>query len=239
MKASRITISNMIKFQNVTKIYKSYKKPVVALEDVSFEVGQGEFASVVGKSGAGKTTIVKLLVGQETPTRGRIFFKGLDITKLKPAALQKIRRKIGVCYQDYKLLQAKTVRENLSYIMQVIGAAESSIARDIPQVLELVNLAERSGDFPEQLSGGEKQRLAIARALVHRPEVIVADEPTGNLDLYNTYEIINLLKKIHQLGTTILLLTHDKGVIDALQKRVITLEEGRVVNDDPQGKFIL
>lgn len=229
----------MIKFQNVSKIYKSGNEPVYALSDISFEVEKGEFVSIVGKSGAGKTTIVKLLIGGEPPTKGNIFFEGVDISRARTSSLQKIRRKIGVCYQDYKLLEAKTVKENLSYIMQVIGVSDKSIARDIPQVLELVDLGARVNNFSQELSGGEQQRLAIARALIHRPEVMIADEPTGNLDPYNTYEIVNLLKKIHTMGTTVLLLTHDKGIIDALKKRVITLEGGEIINDDPEGKFIL
>lgn len=229
----------MIKFEGVTKIYKSGNKPIYALSDISFEIERGEFTSIVGKSGAGKTTLVKLLIGEEPPTKGDILFDGIDTSRIRVSGLQKIRKRIGVVYQDYKLLQEKTVKENLSYIMQVIGVSDKSIARDIPQVLELVDLRARVNDFPQELSGGEQQRLVIGRALIHRPEVLVADEPTGNLDPYNTYEIINLLKKVHDMGTTILLLTHDKGIIDTLQKRVITLEEGKIIDDDPEGKFIL
>lgn len=229
----------MLSFQNITKIYNSWRGETTALNDVSFEISEGEFVCVVGKSGAGKTTLVKLLTLEEMPTKGNISFKGVDVLGITAADFQKIRRKIGVIYQDYKLLVYKTVAENLSYIMQVIGVSDKSIERDIPRVLELVGLEEKAENFPEELSGGEKQRLAIARALIHRPEIIVADEPTGNLDLYNTYEIVNLLKKVHELGSTVLLLTHDKEVISCLKKRVITLEKGKIVNDDPKGKFIL
>lgn len=229
----------MISFKNVSRIYhSSAKEPVVALQDISFQINQGEFVSIAGRSGAGKTTLIRLLIGEEKPTRGEIFFKEKNIHQ-NQKDLQKLRRKIGVVHQDYKLLPLKTVTENVAYVMQVIGASDTDILRDVPQILEIVGLSDRQSNFPEELSGGEKQRLAIARALCHRPEVIVADEPTGNLDLYNTFEIINLLKKIHRLNTTIILATHNKEVIVGLDKRVITLEEGRLIRDDPQGKFIL
>ena len=229
----------MIRFENVSKTYSSGSDQVIALENISFQIKEGEFVSVVGKSGSGKTTLVKLLLVEENPTEGRVFFKGTCVGDMCQGSIQTLRRKIGVVHQDYRLLQEKTVGENANYIMQVIGAGEKEIERDVPQVLEIVGLLERENSFPEELSGGEKQRLAIARALVHRPEIIVADEPTGNLDLYNTYEIVNLLKKIHQLGTTVILLTHNKEVVDNLEKRVITLEEGKLIRDDPKGKFIL
>lgn len=228
----------MISFRTVTKIYHSSRKPIVALQDVSFQVQKGEFVSIAGTSGAGKTTLIRLLIGEEKPTRGEVFFERKNIHQ-NQKDLQKLRRKIGVVHQDYKLLSLKTVAENVAYVMQVIGASDRDIQRDVPQILDIVGLTERVGNFPEELSGGEKQRLAIARALCHRPEVIVADEPTGNLDLYNTFEIVNLLKKIHRLGTTIILATHNKEVIVGLDRRVITLEEGKLIRDDPQGKFIL
>ncbi len=230
----------MIKFENVTKTYCTAKgEPFYALSDISFHIKPGEFVSLVGRSGAGKTTIVKLLIGQEKPASGNILFKGVNVPKVKLCDLQKIRRKIGVVHQDYKLLFNKTVAENLSYIMQVIGVSDESISRDVPQVLEIVGLEDRAGNFPNELSGGEKQRLAIARALVHRPEVIIADEPTGNLDLYNTYDIINLFKKIHNMGTTIILSTHNKEIVNNLNKRVITLNQGKITSDEQKGKFRL
>jgi len=230
----------MIKFENVTKTYKTATgEPLYALSDINFHIKPGEFVSLVGRSGAGKTTIVKLLIGQEKPFKGNILFKGVNVPKVKLCDLQKIRRKIGVVHQDYKLLFNKTVAENLSYIMQVIGVSDESIKRDVPQVLEIVGLEDRACNFPDELSGGEKQRLAIARALVHRPEVIIADEPTGNLDLYNTYDIINLFKKIHNMGTTIILSTHDKEIVNHLNKRVITLNSGKITSDEQKGKFKL
>lgn len=229
----------MIRFQNVSKIYHSGKEPIVALSDVSFELEKGSFVSIIGKSGSGKTTLIKLLIGEEKLTKGKIFFKEREVHKMSPKELQNLRRKIGVVHQDYKLLFSKNVRENVEYIMQVIGASDQDISRDTPQVLELVGLMERQENFPQELSGGEKQRLAIARSLCHRPEIIIADEPTGNLDLYNTFEIINLFKKIHGFGTTVILATHNKEVIDSLEKRAITLEQGRVIHDQEKGKFIL
>lgn len=211
----------------------------MALDGVSFEVEAGELVSVVGRSGAGKTTLVKLITGEEKPTEGEIFFKGVNICELRDHCLQEVRRKIGVVYQDYRLLASKTVNENLSYIMQILGVSDESILRDVPKVLEIVGLESRACNFPHELSGGERQRLAIARALIHRPEVVVADEPTGNLDPYNTYEVVNLMKKIHELGTAVLLFTHNKEIINSLKKRVITLEKGKIISDDPKGKFIL
>ncbi len=229
----------MIKFQNISKVYYSNRNPVVALEDISFKIEPAEFVSVVGKSGAGKTTLIRLLIGEEKPSKGTIFFKESKTEKMDPRQLQILRREIGVVHQDYKLIPSKNVRENVEYIMQVIGAADRDIRRDVPQVLDLVGLIERQNNFPDELSGGEKQRLAIARGLCHRPEVIVADEPTGNLDLYNTFEIVKLLKKIHQMGTTIILATHNKDIVNNLEQRVITLEKGKIISDRKKGKFIL
>ncbi len=230
----------MLKFQNVTKTYKpSSGEPVFALSDITFSLNNGEFVCLVGKSGAGKTTIVKLITAQEKPTQGKVLFQDIDIFTLKQSALQQLRRRIGVVHQDYKLLFDKTVKENLSFVMQVIGVSDSCIKRDLPQVLEIVGLEQRAANFPDELSGGEKQRLAIARALVHRPEIIIADEPTGNLDFYNSYQIIDLFKKINSLGTTIILATHDKEIVNSLKKRVITLGQGKIIRDDPLGRFIL
>ncbi len=226
----------MISFQKVTKAYSSSS---IALSDVSFEVKQGEFVSLVGKSGAGKTTLLKLLLAEERPTQGVVFFEQQDVAKIPASQLPHLRRKIGTVFQDYKLLHSKTAYENIAYVMEVMGATDQEIARDVSGVLEIVGLLQRSHHYPLQLSGGEKQRVAIARALIHRPEVIVADEPTGNLDPYHTADIIRLLVKINELGTTVILATHNKEVINHLGKRVITLEEGRVVRDEERGKFIL
>ncbi len=229
----------MLSFKNITKVFNCKGREVRALNEVSFEIKEGEFVSFVGKSGAGKTTLAKILIAEYKPTTGRVVFEGEDIHDLRPADLQKLRRKIGVVYQDYKLLCDKTVKENLEYILQILGASDESIESDVLKVLEIVGLEEKLEMFPLELSGGEQQRLAIARALIHRPELIIADEPTGNLDPYNTYEVVNLLTKIHQMGTTVLLFTHNKEIINNLKRRVITLEEGRVIRDDPKGKFLL
>ncbi len=226
----------MIRFQGVTKIYES---GTVALEDVNFEVKPKEFVSIIGRSGSGKTTLLKLLLAEEKPTRGQIFFEDKNVHSIQGAGLHFLRRRIGTVFQDYKLLQAKTASENVAYIMEVIGAKDEEIQRDVPQVLELVGLQDRADNFPGELSGGERQRLTIARALVHRPDVILADEPTGNLDPYNTFEIIKLLVKIYELGTTVVLATHNKEVINSLGKRVITLEGGKVIRDQQKGRFIL
>lgn len=231
----------MIRCEKVTKIYPGHQgnQPIVALEDISFEVKEKEFVSIVGRSGAGKTTLLKLLSGEEKPTRGKIFFEGEEITKLKPEKLPLLRRKMGIIFQDYKLLPRKTAAENIAYAMEVSGFSQTQIKNDLPRVLAIVGLGERANNFPDELSGGEKQRVAIARALIHRPKVILADEPTGNLDPYHTLEIINLLVKLNQLGTTIILATHNKEIINSLEKRVISLEKGRIIKDESRGRFIL
>ncbi len=225
----------MISFQKVTK---TYSPQAIALENISFEIKPKEFVLIAGKSGAGKTTLLKLLLVEEKPTQGRIFFNGEDLSKVKTQRLPELRQKIGAVFQDYKLLPSKTAYENVAYVMEVIGATEEEIARDVDEVLEIVELKDKADNFPTQLSGGERQRVASARALIHRPEVILADEPTGNLDPYHTLDIIRLLLKIHEFGTTVILATHDKETINSLEKRVITLENGKIVRDERKGRFI-
>lgn len=229
----------MISFQKVTKIYQSDSRPITALKDVSFEIQPKEFVSIVGRSGAGKTTLFRLLMAEEKPTSGCIFFGGRDVHKISHGQLPLLRRKIGAIFQDYKLFLSKTAYENISYVMEVMGVSDREIKETVPRVLELVGLEERASNFPEELSGGEKQRVAIARALVHRPDVILADEPTGNLDPFHTREIVRLLMKINEIGTTVVLATHNKEIINNLGKRVITLDEGQVIRDEMEGKFIL
>lgn len=226
----------MIKFQNLTKVYP---RDTVALENISFDVKEGEFVSIVGKSGAGKTTLIRLFLALEEPTSGDVFYNNINVHNIKPGKLQKMRRKVGVVYQDYRLLSAKTVYENISYVMAVKGMEDKKIRQEIPKILELTGLSEKVCNFPEELSGGEQQRLAIARALVNQPDLVIADEPTGNLDPYNTYEVISLLKRINEMGKTVLLATHDREVINKLGKRVITLDGGKKVRDDEEGRFII
>jgi len=232
----------MIKFNKVTKIYptsRSHESPTAVLQDISFEIKEGEFVSIVGKSGAGKTTLTRLILGLEEPTYGEVYFKDKSICSSGACEIQEIRRSIGCIYQDYKLLSAKTVYENVAYIMEVEGKSSGEIKKEVPRVLELIGLKDKMDNFPKELSGGEKQRLAIARALVNHPKVIIADEPTGNLDPYNTYEVIFLLEKINKAGTTVILLTHDREVINKLGKRVITLVGGRIIRDEAEGRFII
>jgi cell division transport system ATP-binding protein len=231
----------MITLSNITKIYSSRcgNDSIVALDDVSFKIGKKEFISIVGKSGAGKTTLLKLILAEEKPTSGTVFFDNQDIFEVKKSQLSLFRRRIGTVFQDYKLFPFKTTYENIAYIMEVMGASDEDISRDVPQVLEIVGLTDRADNFPKELSGGEKQRVAIARALIHRPDIILADEPTGNLDPYNTFDIIQLLVKIYELGTTVVLSTHNKEVINSLGKRVVTLENGKVVRDEERGRFVL
>lgn len=226
----------MIVFQNVTK---AYSEGAPALEEVSFKINPGEFVSLVGRSGAGKSTIAKLLIGEEKPSKGRVLFRDMEVNKIKNADLPYFRRHIGIVFQEFRLLPNKTAYENVAFALEVAGRPQREIAELVPQVLDMVGLSEKLNSFPGELSGGEKQRVAIARAMVHRPEVILADEPTGNLDPFNTWEIISLLQKINSLGTTMILATHDKEIIDTLDKRVITLDRGRVVRDEEKGKYIL
>ncbi len=226
----------MISYRNVTKIYPDKS---VALQNITFDVQTGEFVSVVGKSGAGKTTLLKLLLAEERPTQGEVLFDQLVVHQLRSSDLPQLRRSIGMIFQDYKLLRSKTAYENIAYVMEVMGLDEETIERDVREVLEIVGLGERANHYPFQLSGGEKQRVAIARALIHRPSVIMADEPTGNLDPYHARDIVRLLLKINELGTTVLLATHNKEIVNRLGRRVLTLSEGKLVRDEKEGKFIV
>ena len=229
----------MISFQNVTKIYQSSLGPITALSDVSFEVKPKEFVSIVGRSGAGKTTIFRLALAEEKPTQGSVFFDDEDIHAIKSSRIPHLRRKIGVVFQDYKLLQSKTAYENIAFVMELMGSSDAEISREVPQVLGLVGLEGRANNFPDELSGGERQRVAIARAFIHRPEIIFADEPTGNLDPFHTHSIIKLLAKINEMGTTVILATHNKDIINSLEKRVITLDEGKIIRDEENSRFAL
>lgn len=226
----------MIYFDKVSKIYSDDS---VALDEVDLAVEPGEFISIVGHSGAGKTTLLKLLLAEEKPTYGSVFFESVDVHTLPYKDVSKLRRRIGTIFQDFKLLPNKTAYENLAFAMEVAGRGDADIASDVPHALELVDLSHKMWNFPSELSGGERQRVAIARAIINQPDIIIADEPTGNLDPINTHDIVQILKKINDMGTTILLTTHNKGVIDALGKRVITMDKGRIVRDDKHGRYVL
>lgn len=226
----------MIKLYNVTKLYKP---ETYALRDVTLSVEPGEFVSIVGQSGSGKSTLVRLLMADERPTDGEIVLGGWNITKISRSEVPVLRKQIGVIFQDYKLLPKKTAYENVSFALEVSGHTRAHIRKMVPQVLGLVGLKEKMDNFPSQLSGGEQQRIAIARSLVHRPKLLMADEPTGNLDAINTREIIDLLLKINSFGTTVVLVTHDREVVNALKKRVVTLERGYIISDQIKGKYIL
>jgi cell division transport system ATP-binding protein len=226
----------VIFFDNVSKIYNHSS---VALKSVTLRIQPKEFVSIVGASGAGKTTLLKLLIREEEPSEGKILLDGFEVTALAKHKLHQIRRRIGTVFQDYKLLPTKTAYENVAFAMEVASRSDAEIEEDVPQALELVGLGEKRENFPHQLSGGEKQRVAIARALVNRPDVLLADEPTGNLDPINTWEIIKLLQKINELGTTVVLATHAKEIINSLNRRVVILDKGEVVGDQEQGKYLV
>ncbi len=224
----------MILFDRVSKIYSDNS---VAVEDVSLHIEPHEFVSIVGPSGAGKTTLLKLLLAEERPTSGVVLYNDTDVHELKRRDMDDFRRQVGMVFQDFRLLPDKTVYENIAFTMEVSGRTDEEIEQDVPHVLELVDLMPKIWNFPRELSGGEKQRVAIARALVNEPDIIIADEPTGNLDPVNTYDVVQILKKINDLGTTVILTTHNKGIIDSLGRRVIAMERGRVVRDDKSGKY--
>ncbi|MDH5442204.1 MAG: cell division ATP-binding protein FtsE [Candidatus Nomurabacteria bacterium] len=218
----------MIHFENVSKLYDGKDE---SLKDVTFSVEAGEFVSLVGHSGAGKTTIMKLITAEEHPTNGEIYFDEEPIHDFKRSYIPKHRRRIGTIFQDFQLLPQKTVYENVAFAMEVAGKSDKEIKSDVPYALELVNLGDKELRFPHQLSGGEKQRLAIARAIINQPDVILADEPTGNLDSVASHDVVQILKKINELGTTIIVATHDSEVIKLLHNRVITLEKGEIISD--------
>jgi len=226
----------MIQFKKVTKIYSD---DTYAAKDLSLHIRPGEFVSIVGQSGTGKTTLAKMVIAEERPTKGQVIIGGWDITNITPAEIPVLRRQVGVVFQDYKLLPKKTVYENVAFALEVCGVDHKKIKAIVPQVLKVVGLEEKRNKFPGQLSGGQQQRVAIGRALVHRPKVLVADEPTGSLDTINAQEIIDLLLKINTLGTTILLVTHNKEIVDRLRRRVITIDDGIIVSDQQSGKYML
>lgn len=226
----------MVTFEHVTKTYPGKS---VGLEDVSLDIEAGEFVSIVGQSGSGKTTLAKLIIAEERPEKGKIIIGGWDITRIKHHEVPDLRRQIGVVFQDFKLLPRKTLYENVAFALQVSGEPTSRIATVVPQLLKIVGLEQKVDRYPRHVSGGEQQRVVIARALAHRPKLLVADEPTGNLDSINAQEIITLLQKINEFGTTVVLVTHNKDIVNMLRKRVITLDHGHIIADQKAGKYLL
>ncbi len=224
----------MIEFKEVTKLYPP---DIFALRDVSFKIKGREFVSIVGPSGAGKSTLAKLITKEEEPTEGEIIVGGNIVNSLKRGQIPYLRREIGMVFQDFKLLPLKSVFENVAFAMEVSGKTDKDIKRIVPRILKLVGLLEKKDSFPQQLSGGEQQRVAMARALVHQPKILIADEPTGNIDHKTAYGIVDLLIKINEAGTTVVLATHDREIVDRLKKRVITLNKGKITSDKKKGKY--
>jgi len=225
----------MIVFDNVSKIYNSCG----VLDCINLKIAPQEFVSFVGRSGAGKSTLVKMLIGELTPTKGRILVDEIDVSKIKSKLMPFYRRKIGIVFQDFKLLNFRTAYENIAFAMEVADLPRKRIKEDAMKILKIIGLENRKDHFPTQLSGGEKQRVAIGRAIALKPEILIADEPTGNLDPIHTWDIINLLVKINELGTTVILASHDRDIINSLGKRVVSLENGKIVRDEEDGKFIV
>ncbi|MFA5030063.1 MAG: cell division ATP-binding protein FtsE [Patescibacteria group bacterium] len=226
----------MIEFKGVDKFYRNGVK---ALSDITMSIEAGEFVSIVGQSGTGKTTIARLIIAEEKPSEGEIIIGGWNITFIKNADVPLLRRQIGVVFQDFKLLPKKTLSENVAFALEVAGEPKNVIKKIVPQVLKIVGLENKQDRFPNEVSGGEQQRAVIARSLVHRPKILLADEPTGNLDSINAEEIIALLRKINDLGTTVVLVTHNREIVNKLRRRVITIQDGQIISDQKTGKYIL
>jgi cell division transport system ATP-binding protein len=224
----------VIKLENVTKIYKG---EMVALRDASVDIDKGEFVFLVGPSGSGKSTFLRLLNREERPEKGRIFVAGKDIAELPGYKVPYLRRNIGSVYQDFKLLPTKSVYENVAFALEAIGRPKGAIKEAVPQILDLVGLGKKSSNMPDELSGGEQQRVSIARAFVNRPLILLADEPTGNLDPATSVGIMKLLDRINRTGTTVVMATHDRGIVDTMRRRVIELDRGRVVRDQARGVY--
>lgn len=226
----------LVQFYNVSKIYPNGAK---ALDDISIQIDRGEFVFLMGPSGAGKSTLVKMLFREELPTRGQIFLATRSVVRMKRSDVPKLRRNMGIVFQDFKLLEKKTVAENVSFAMEVVGASSKDIRARVPEVINMVGLKGKENSFPGELSGGEQQRVGIARALANRPLLLIADEPTGNLDLNTSQEIMELLFDINRKGTTVIMASHARELVRAARKRVIMLQNGRVVDDSPNGESLL
>ncbi len=226
----------MIKFDEVTK---KFSPTITALDDISLEIKQGEFIFLVGPSGAGKSTLLRILTHEVLPTSGKVFLNNKDITKLKGSEISKHRRKIGFIFQDFKLLPNKTIYENVALTLEVLGKSDSEIAKGVEHTLKLVDVWDRRNLFPRQLSGGEAQRVAVARAIVGKPDILLADEPTGDLDPKTAWDVIQLLNEIHSWGTTILMATHNQEIVNSLKRRVVLLKGGKIIKDTSEGKYEL
>ena len=225
----------MVQMNDVKMVYEN--TDAVALDGIDFTINEGEFVFLVGPSGSGKTTIIKLITGELAATSGEISVNGFDLGSIKRRKLPKLRRTLGVIFQDFRLIDKMTVYENVAFAMRIVGASNKEIKKRVPQMLELVGLADREKRFPAELSGGEQQRVAIARALVNNPRMIIADEPTGNLDPVRSLELMLLLEKINELGTTVLVVTHEKELVNAFSKRVIAIDSGKVISDGMDGSY--
>ena len=225
----------MIEFINVTKEYDNYVK---ALSNINIKINKGEFVFLVGSSGAGKSTLIKLLLKEENPSEGKIILKDKDITNVRNRRIPYIRREIGVVFQDFRLLPNKTVYENVAFAMEIVGENQKKIRRRVPMILGMVNLSRKSSSYPDQLSGGERQRVSIARAIVNNPPVLIADEPTGNLDPDTAWEIMRVLLDINHRGTTVVMATHAKDIVNSMKKRVIEIHEGKLIRDEQKGGYI-
>lgn len=235
MAAKRNEGVRVIRFENVTKLYPGTERP--ALETVSLEIVKGEFVFLVGLSGSGKSTFLRLILREERPTQGIIHVAGKDLGQLPNHKIPDLRRQVGTVFQDFRLLQNKTIAENVAFTLHVLGYSKKEIAREVPEVLELVGLEDKADRMPNEISGGEQQRVAIARAYVSRPAIIIADEPTGNLDPATSVGIMKLLDRINREGTTVLMATHDAGIVDQMRKRVIELDGGHVIRDQVRGVY--
>lgn len=225
---------DLIKINNVTK---QYSNGVTAIQDLDLKIGKGDFVFIIGSSGSGKSTLIKMLYREEKPTKGQIIVGGIDVAKIKNRKVYKLRRKLGIVFQDFKLLPKLTVYENIAFALEVLGETREEIRTKVLNALELVNLKSKAKYYPEQLSGGEQQRVSIARAIVNNPKLLICDEPTGNLDPKTSMEVVNVLRHINDLGTTIVMATHNKEIVDKLQKRVIVLDAGRLIKDYEKGTY--
>jgi cell division transport system ATP-binding protein len=234
-KVQRLRGDRVIEYINVSKQYESNK--AIALTNINLRIKKGEFVFIVGSSGAGKSSLIKLLLKEEDPTSGKLILNGEDITHVKGRRIPYVRRSIGVVFQDFRLLENKTVFENVAFAMEIVGATKKQIERQVPQVIEMVGLKGKEKDYPDELSGGEQQRVSIARAIVNKPAVLIADEPTGNLDPDTAWEIMKVIKEINSRGTTVVMATHAKDIVNFMKRRVVALEDGKIVRDEEKGVY--